>query len=135
LTWVVFLINFFNWFFFQFHASTLDCLEIKLCNLFLFFSIRVVLISLPESRVWQVNPNWLCLLFRSLLIEYFLIGLHDYYFLLFMKLSQSHDPGCRFDKLTQIDSIFFVLNLILQQLISNNNSFFFKEYNLLSITC
>jgi hypothetical protein len=52
--WTVFIIDFF-----LFHHSTTGWLKIKLYNVFQFVFYKVILISLFESRVWQVDPNWL----------------------------------------------------------------------------
>ena len=68
----LFLDCFYNWFF-LFHHSTTGWLKIKLYNVFQFVFYKVILISLFESRVWQVDPNWL---YFSIIffIKYFLIG-------------------------------------------------------------
>jgi len=85
-------------------------MEIRLHNLFQFIFCVVILISRPESWVWQINlvvfskknPNFISLILCCLKIE-----LHNLFWFTFNKLSKSNDPGCQFSRLTRVDSGLF----------------------------
>jgi uncharacterized membrane protein len=62
----IWFLFFFNWFFFQFHLSSLGWKRISLHEFFLFAFYGVISVLWPRLRVWKNIPNWLQSFFGSL---------------------------------------------------------------------
>jgi hypothetical protein len=78
---------------------------------FLIWFYSIILISWLGLRVWKTDLFWLCLFFTSFFNWTFILfnwALYLFYFLS-IKLSQSHDSGCEFCRLTRVCSDLFIL--------------------------
>jgi len=114
---VLFLIEYF---FFQFHHPTLCWLWIELC-IFSRFALYVVIpFSYPgSSRLTRGDlGHFFSFQFNPWTLSWLEYAFHDFFYLLYMKLSQYYDSGCKLGRLTRafitVFLVEFCFNLILQ---------------------
>jgi len=123
----LFLLLFFNWFFFDFILQYWVGWKLK----FLFYVIfyGVILISWPSLRVW---PRLTLFIFWYLFWVFFYFDFWFFFYLLLMRLSQSHDPTNRFDRLIRVNSVYFFSPFLIKYFFSispSNNLIFFSRFH------
>jgi hypothetical protein len=142
LYWVIYRSNEFN-FFSWFQPPTLYMLELELCIFFFVFFYEFIIISGPGHNLFKLTRFFLLLF----LIDFFSIlsiniKLVKNNYVIFLKknmgLSWSHNSCCGFDKLTQVDSVYFLsfFNWIIifqfHPPTTQSSSFLFMVFSILS---
>jgi len=111
---------------YSFQLSTLDLLEVEFHIIFFLNLSKSHDSSRGLNKLTRVDSGlflslfYLIFLFYSLTLGWLEIRFHNFFLFFYMKLFESHNPGHKFNKLTQVNSIYFLSFLI---------EFFFRTHN------